>query len=142
MDFICFMNIFYKYGKRLLEDMLVDIGLNMQALIVILVIDASEGISQSHLINFTGLDKGNFSKFLKNLEIKKYIYREESQQLPGHNSCYLTSQGKEIVPDLKNILTEWQNRITAELSSDELNSFNAISADISKNLFKELDIRW
>ncbi len=142
MDFICFMNIFYKYGKRLLEEMLVDVELNMQALIVILVIDASEGISQSRLINFTGIDKGNFSKFLKKLEKQGYIFREESDELPGQNSCYLTTKGKEMVPVLKEILTEWQNRITNQMSHDDFKTFNKLSFDISNNLFKELNIGW
>lgn len=70
MELICFMNIFYRYGKQLLEGMLTDLDVNMQELIVMLVMHQSPGILQSRLLHFTGLDKGNFSKFLKQLEEK------------------------------------------------------------------------
>ena len=81
MEFICFINIFYRYGKKLLENMLKEYEINMQELIVILVINESEGIYQSKLINFTGLDKGNFSKFLKQLEDFKVTSSKISDNL-------------------------------------------------------------
>lgn len=94
MDFICFINMFYRYGKKLLEEMLSDKNLNMQELIVLLVINESKGIFQSKLLNFTALDKGNFSKFLRQLENKDLIYRVASEEMIGQNMCYLTKNGK------------------------------------------------
>lgn len=142
MDFICFINIFFRYGKKLLESMLAPYEMNMQELIVLLVIHESPGIYQSKLINFTGLDKGNFSKLLKKLESNKFIYRLESTNLTGQNQCYLTDDGKAFAPKLSEVLYLWEDAITDDIGEEDLVKFNNTSLRISNNLFNQLEIRW
>lgn len=142
MEFICFINIFYRYGKKLLENMLKEYEINMQELIVILVINESEGIYQSKLINFTGLDKGNFSKFLKQLEERDYIYKIESKDMPGQNECYLSDSGKNLVPYLKETLNKWELAVRKDIEDKEIEDFKVTSSKISDNLCDDLGITW
>ena len=142
MDFICFTNIFFRFGKKLLESMLAPYEMNMQELIVLLVIYESPGIYQSKLINFTGLDKGNFSKLLKKLESNKFIYRLESTNLTGQNQCYLTDDGKALAPKLFEVLYLWEDAITDDIGEEDLVKFNNTSLRISNNLFNQLEIKW
>lgn len=142
MDFICFINIFFRYGKKLLESMLAPYEMNMQELIVLLVIHESPGIYQSKLINFTGLDKGNFSKLLKKLESNKFIYRLESTNLTGQNQCYLTDDGKAFAPKLSEVLYQWEDAITDDIGEEDLVQFNNTALRISNNLFNQLEIKW
>ena len=142
MDFICFINIFFRYGKKLLESMLAPYEMNMQELIVLLVIHESPGIYQSKLINFIGLDKGNFSKLLKKLESNKFIYRLESTNLTGQNQCYLTDDGKAFAPKLSEVLYLWEDAITDDIGEEDLVKFNNTSLRISNNLFNQLEIKW
>lgn len=142
MDFICFINIFFRYGKKLLESMLAPYEMNMQELIVLLVIHESPGIYQSKLINFTGLDKGNFSKLLKKLESNKFIYRLESTNLTGQNQCYLTDDGKAFAPKLSEVLYLWEDAITDDIGEEDLVQFNNTALRISNNLLNKLEIKW
>ena len=142
MDFICFMNILYRYGKILLEDMLVDKEINMQELIVLLIISKSEGILQSKLNNFVGLDKGNFSNFLKNLEKRELIYRRKSKEFHSQNLCYLTDFGKSLVPELEYTLNQWKRFLIKNIDDENLKSFDKTSLEISQNIFEGLDISW
>lgn len=142
MEFICFMNILYRYGKILLEDMLVDKKINMQELIVLLIISKSEGILQSKLNNFVGLDKGNFSNFLKNLEKRELIYRRKSKEFHSQNLCYLTDFGKSLVPELEYTLNQWEKFLIKNIDDENLKSFDKTSLEISRNIFEELDISW
>lgn len=142
MEFICFINIFYRYGKKLLENMLKEYEINMQELIVLLVINESKGVYQSKLINFTGLDKGNFSKFLKKLEERDYIYRVESKNMPGQNECYLSDSGKNLVPHLMQTLNKWELAVTRDIEDKEIEDFKVTSSKISDNLCDDLGITW
>lgn len=142
MEFICFMNILYRYGKILLEDMLVDKEINMQELIVLLIISKSEGILQSKLNNFVGLDKGNFSNFLKNLEKRELIYRRKSKEFHSQNLCYLTDFGKSLVPELEYTLNQWKKLLIKNIDDENLKSFDKTSLEISQNIFEGLDISW
>lgn len=142
MDFICFINIFFRFGKKLLESMLAPYEMNMQELIVLRVIHESPGIYQSKLINFTGLDKGNFSKLLKKLESNKFIYRLESTNLTGQNQCFLTDDGKAFAPKLSEVLYQWEDAITDDIGEEDLVQFNNTALRISNNLFNQLEIKW
>lgn len=142
MDFICFTNIFFRFGKKLLESMLAPYEMNMQELIVLRVIHESPGIYQSKLINFTGLDKGNFSKLLKKLESNKFIYRLESTNLTGQNQCFLTDDGKAFAPKLFEVLYQWEDAITDDIGEEDLVQFNNTALRISNNLFNQLEIKW
>ncbi|MFM1542443.1 MarR family transcriptional regulator [Helcococcus ovis] len=142
MDFICFINMFYRYGKKLLEEMLSDKNLNMQELIVLLLINESKGIFQSKLLNFTALDKGNFSKFLRQLENKDLIYRVASEEMIGQNMCYLTKNGKKLIPHLKDTLDKWQNSLLENIENEKVENFNKVSKSISENLIEKLKIKW
>ena len=122
--------------------MLAPYEMNMQELIVLLVIHESPGIYQSKLINFTGLDKGNFSKLLKKLESNKFIYRLESTNLTGQNQCYLTDDGKAFAPKLSEVLYLWEDAITDDIGEEDLVKFNNTSLRISNNLFNQLEIKW
>lgn len=142
MNFICFFNIFFRYGKKLLETMLSDYKLNMQELIILLAIHESPGIYQSKLINFSGLDKGNFSKLLKQLELNNLIYRSESSELTGQNQCFLTEYGKSLIPNLLQVINNWENAVTNDIDQENLAQFSYTSLKISNNLFNHLQIKW
>lgn len=142
MEFICFINIFYRYGKKLLEDMLSKKDITMQELIVLLVIDKSKGIYQHKLIDFTGLDKSNLSKFLKKLEDKNYVIRQASKENPSQKECYLSPYGKSLIPYLEETINSWLELMKGELSDKDFALYKDMSYKISDNLFNNLNKRW
>ena len=122
--------------------MLVEKEINRQELIVLLIISKSEGILQSKLNNFVGLDKGNFSNFLKNLEKRELIYRRKSKEFHSQNLCYLTDFGKSLVPELEYTLNQWKKLLIKNIDDENLKSFDKTSLEISQNIFEGLDISW
>ncbi|MGX7107477.1 MarR family winged helix-turn-helix transcriptional regulator [Hutsoniella sourekii] len=131
MDLICYINIFYRFGKQLLEEMLEELGLDMMQLIAMLVIDQVPGISQSRLNQFLAMDKGNLSKFLGRMEDRSWIRRQEEATA---KSCYLTPEGEALVPQLQEILTRWQDQCLAGVEDGEWQVFNQVSQQLSDNL--------
>ncbi|WP_018658905.1 MarR family winged helix-turn-helix transcriptional regulator [Allofustis seminis] len=134
MNFICHINILYRFGKNLLDDMLKDQQLDMQQLITILVVHDVPGIFQSQLNHYLSMDKGNLSKFLKKLEDKKILRRAKSGDKFGHNECYLTEIGEKLVPTLKETLKDWEMLCTRNISPEHLALFGCVSQKVSDNL--------
>lgn len=142
MEFICLINIFYRYGKQALESMLEPYDLNMNELIVVLVIKESPGISQSYLSKFIGMDKGNFSAFLTHLEKKGWLYRTKSPDQPKHKLCYLTEAGQDRAPDLEALAQDWQALCFNQVTDPTKTTFMQVSHQVSNNLFQALNVRW
>lgn len=114
----------------------------MVELIILLVLNESPGYYQSKLIHFTVLEKGNFSKLLKQLELKDLIYRVEIPTLIGQNQCYLSKKGEALIPKLLEIVQGWQKVLIEEISEEDLKIFSGVSSKISGNLMKSYGIKW
>lgn len=137
MEFICYINLFFRYGRELLERMLKDVDIAMNELIVILVIRELPGVGQSKLNRFVGMDKGNFSNYLTKMENKNLIYRKRGKR---GNGCYLTDSGKALIPKLEKTLEAW-NALCLEGIEDQ-EEFVKGSETVAMNLSRALDIRW
>lgn len=134
---ICDINIFYRNGKAVLEEMLQPLGVDMNELITLLVIDMVPGITQSRLIPFLQPDKGNVAKILQLLEKKGYLYREANPEDQRIKQCFLTAAGKVIVPQLHIVMAAWEERFFMGLSPNEIALYHEISEVMVRNIMKE-----
>ena len=138
MEFICYINIFYRFGKKLLEERLKDYRLTMNDLIVILVLGEVGVMDQTRLNSFVGMDKGNFSNFLSRLEKKDLIIRQKSEEDLKKNICKLTDRSEGLLGDLRKLAKSWQDDCMEGL--DKSDEFLQASKKISFNIFDLLGI--
>ena len=136
MMFLCDINVFYRFGKHVLEDMLAPYQMDMHELITVLSIHQSPGITQSSLSMNLQMDKGNLTKFLQHLEEKGVLYREVESQDRRHKKCYLTERSKALVPKLDEVKEQWTRLCFEGLSEKELQQYKNISSRITENLLR------
>lgn len=136
MNFLCDINIFYRFGKHVLEDLLEPYQVDMHGLIAILSMDEVPGVTQSGLGINIQMDKGNLTKFLQHLEAKGLMYREVSPENKRNKHCYLTEEGKKLAPKLKRVIKKWTALCLEDISAEELELYKKVSSQITKNLLK------
>lgn len=134
---ICDINIFYRNGKAVLEKMLMPLGMDMYELITLLVIDTVPGITQTRLIPFLQPDKGNVTKILQLLEKKGLVYRDTDSEDQRIKVCFLTENGKAMVPQLRIVMNAWEERFFMGLDSSEVVLYHKISEVMVRNIMKD-----
>lgn len=139
--FICDISVLNRYGKLKLDEMLFSLKVDWRELVVMLVLEQVPGISQARLIPFLQTDKANVTKLLQIMEKKELVSREVDEQDQRNKLCYLTSQGKELVPDLNNILNSWEAASFEGISEEDLMQYQRISERIIQNLLKHEELR-
>lgn len=132
--FICDISIFNKYGKQTLDDLLLPLDCGWQELVVMLVIEQIDGISQTRLVPFLQTDRANVTKLLQAMEKKDLIRRETAGSDLRNKGCHLTPRGQEMLPQLHRVLSQWEDRCFQGISAEEQDQFRKISETITRNL--------
>ena len=132
--FICTISVFHKYGKQILDEMLQPLQLDWRSMVVLLVVDQVPGISQGRLIPFLQTDKANVAKLLKEMEEKDLLERKEEEGDHRIKNCHLTVKSSSILPELREIMSIWENQCFSGLTETEKEVFLKASRQIGYNL--------
>ena len=138
--FICDISVFNKYGKQRLDEMLTPLALDWRELIVMLVISHVPGISQTRLIPFLQTDKANVTKLLQAMEHKGLIWREPDGADQRNKLCHLTDQGQKLIPQLNDVLQNWETACFRGIDPETLTQFWKTNEIITHNMMNEWKI--
>lgn len=105
----------------------------------LMVLSREEGISQDDLASHFHIDKGTVARALRRLEDNKYLFREIDPENRRKHLIYLTSKGKETVPQIKNIDKEWNDSMRSKISEDEYNHIFNIIKKMALNCLEKVE---
>jgi DNA-binding MarR family transcriptional regulator len=135
--FICDISILNRYGKQLLDDTLLPVGLDWRELVTLLVIEQLPGIAQARLIPFLQTDKANVTKLLQQMEEKKLMTRETNPLDRRNKSCHLTKEGHMLLPRLHEAMSLWEDTSLQGLDANERALYGEFNKRIIRNLMQE-----
>lgn len=92
-----------------------------------------EGINQEALSESLFIDKGTTARAIKRLEEECIIYRIKDETDKRSYNIYLTDKAKNIKSEVFEILEEWENIITLNLSNEEKDEIIRILKKVSTN---------
>ena len=103
--------IFHTNHKKYLNDKLSDYGLNLVQVLCLLRIDNETNLSQKDLSDGFYLTKGAITKAVTKLESSGLIKREKSDADKRQYILTLTQKGKDLIPIIDQINTEWEEKM-------------------------------
>lgn len=86
---------------------------------IILFLDKNPGVSQDVLSDYLLIDKSGVTRRLCKLENLGYIKRLQSENDRRQNRLYLTEEGKALLPVIRALLSQWRNKVTADMNECE-----------------------
>ena len=81
------------------------------------------GITQDEIASKMSIDKSNVARRLSELEKNGYIIRSPKIEDKRNMEVRPTEKAEKIFPFVKQILNDWDNYITEDLSSEEIEQF-------------------
>jgi DNA-binding MarR family transcriptional regulator len=105
--------------KRFMNDHLRQYELSGSHYMFLITLNKRPGSSQDYLVERYYMDKGNVARGTKRLVELGYIRRETDPNDKRQNNLYLTEKGKEIVPYIYQLLHEWSQIMSENLTIDE-----------------------
>ena len=82
-------------------------------------ISRHEGISQKELCKILNIDEALATRTVKKMEEQKIAYRKKGENDSHSYALYLTDYGKQILPELTNIIEQWWDDVMVDMSKEE-----------------------
>ena len=101
------------------KDVLAGWGIRPQQYLILLILDARGGLSQTELCTAARIDSGNMVELLDGLEAQRYAQRARD---PGDRRRYvvtITPAGRSALSDLRQAVGEYNERVLSPLTGRE-----------------------
>jgi len=85
----------------------------------LMVISEHPGITQEDIANIFQIDKGFIARIVRELEENELLYRTVDPDNRRKYNIFLTENGENIIPKLKNINKKWEKLVCEGLNEDE-----------------------
>ena len=103
------------------------------------LLDRTPGITQNEVSNITDIDKATAAKGLAKLEQQGYIERFPDKGDRRIRRLYLTKEGKEVIPRIKESLTRVTEVCSTKLTEEELEMLFYLLDKVENSLSTYID---
>ena len=108
-----------KFRRRFLNNRLQAHKLKGSMFLILLYLNKNPGSSQDSLADFVGIDKSGIARMCRKMDDLGYISREQDDANRRQYNLCLTDSGRELIPVIRDLLTEWSDGMTAGMSIQE-----------------------
>ena len=100
---------------------------------IILFLSRNSGYGQNEVARELKISKSLITKSVVNLERKGYIIKSTSEKNKSKNLLKLTLEGEELVPNIKKIIKDYENKMLKDLSKEDVEKLNELLEKIYLN---------
>ena len=101
-----------KLRRQFLNNRLKAYKLKGSMFLMLLFLDKNPGSSQDSLVDFIGIDKSGIARKCRKMDDLGYITREQDENNRRQYNLFLTDAGRELLPVIRELLSEWSDGIT------------------------------
>lgn len=110
----------YRKGNSFITREISKYGIGSGQIMFLMQLYKKDGISQEELSENLNIDKGTTCRAIKKLEEENFLIRVKDENDKRAYKLYLTDKSKEIEDNVYNILDEWEQSISKNLSHEEV----------------------
>ena len=138
-----YISIIHRYARAFFDRKLAHASISSGHMPFIFHLSKHDGLSQDELSGLVGMDKTTTARAIKSLVDLGYVVREHDAEDKRMYRLYLTRKGKDLIPEIKGVISEWNSVISHGLSPAEKSRLQHDLKRISENArqFKENDFR-
>nr|WP_320161993.1 MarR family transcriptional regulator [uncultured Methanoregula sp.] len=116
-----------------LNDRLRPLGLSAGQFPVLMLLYKEQNITQDTLVRHYHLDKGTIARAVKKLETAGYIRRIVDPTDRRAVRLFLTEKGEQVIPVLKEIHCEWDERVFTGMSHGDRTTIMSLMRRIAQS---------
>lgn len=128
-----YISCIHRSGNVFLSKRLNQYGVGYGQYLFLLYLYKFDGLSQEELSEILNIDKGTTARAVKKLEEHELVIRVKDKSDKRTNKVYVTDKGKSIEEGIYQVLREWEEILTSNLTIEEKNQILNILKKISIN---------
>ena len=123
-------SILYRCNQKYFDKQLSQYEIGYTHMLLLTEIYENEGVSMNELALRGVFDKGTITKSIQRLEQLGYVAIENSDTDKRSKLLYTSEKAQDIMPKLYRLKSEWNSYLSADLDSDELETYNKAQAKL------------
>ena len=127
-------SILHRQSDMFLSRRLSNLGLNATQFAYLMCLSENPGSSQEQLSSLMRIDKGSVSKSVHQLVDLGYITHTISETDKRQYKLYLSEKTTELLPQFQEIVMEYENYITRDLTPIEAEILRSLLAKLTDNI--------
>ena len=131
-----YISILYRHGQRYLSSRLEGSDIDVGQLPILAGICNAPGQTQEQLSCFLAIDKGFVARTVTTLEERGYVRRVPDQNDRRANLIYPTSEGISLRESMRQVLIDWQNRMTDGMTPEQISAFGELLKLAASNILQ------
>lgn len=131
--FLLNSSILYRCAQKFYDKQLEEYQIGAGQILFLILIYENEGITMQSLANKGAFDKGTVTKGIQKLEELGYVLSVPGVEDKRIRFLYTSDKTRAIISDLYLIRREWWERLTKNLSKEEITQYEAIQEKITQN---------
>ncbi len=109
-----------RVGRSYADSFLKEKGVSRGQVPYLMELYHHDGVSQDFLAQKAAMDKSTAARAIQKLEAAGLVRREQNPQDKRENLVYLTEAGRQIHPYVKQLMSQWIQLVTEEVSEEEM----------------------
>ncbi len=115
-----YISLIYRKGNCFINRELSKFGIGSGQIMFLMQLYNKDGISQEELSENLNIDKATTCRAIKKLEEQGLLTRVKDEKDKRAYKLYLTEKSKDMEKSIKNILHQWENHISKDISEEEI----------------------
>jgi DNA-binding MarR family transcriptional regulator len=132
------LSVILRHGQMYLDRELKPINIRAAQIAILGFLGIKDGVSQERIRRYLHLDKGTIAKSIRPLIKEGYINRVVNPEDRRAYQVFLTQNGRDIIPDLKNAVMTWTDILTADFTEEEKEMAHNLLSRMSDNAHEYL----
>lgn len=133
-----YASIIHRARMMYLNNQLKTLNVTSSQFVYLIKLYRKEGQTQEDLANHFFIDKGTVARGVKKLEDNGFICRRTDPENRRRYLLYLTEDGMALMPDIINIIKDWENSINEDLSKAEKEQINELLKKLTMKSLNKL----
>ena len=133
------ISILYRHGQRYLASQLEGYDIEVSQLPILMCACRFPGKTQEFMSCYLAIDKGFIARAVASLEERGYIRREPDYGDRRANLIYPTDKGQAMRTHLREMLNDWQDKMTLGMTPEQRAAFGELLAIAADNILKNRD---
>ena len=123
----------YRKGRAFINKGLLEYDMGYGQMLFLLQLYKQDGISQEDLTKKLSIDKGTTARSIKKLEQEGFIIRSKDEHDKRAYKIFLTDKSKEKQETVCNVLQDWEDILTENITEEERDTLIKILKKICIN---------
>ena len=135
-EFGIHLSIILRRGQMYLNREVNHLDVRAGQIPILRVLEIKDGIDQKSIRKYLHLDKGTIAKTIRPLIDKRYVIRKTNPRDKRANQIFLTRKGREIMPEVTDVVNRWMEALTAGFTEEEKEAAYTLVSRMSENARK------